>query len=136
LTPMNREWSKPPVWLILAMWLALPITASQYRQNWDRLPARMAVHFDAEWNPNGFTSREGAEDFGLVITTVMLAVFTTGAFATRATKQSAAWPLLVVFYIVLGFLWYGNHSIIEFNLRAVPPRAAAQAGFSYGWHKS
>jgi hypothetical protein len=88
----------------------------------------MAVHFDAEWHPNGFTSREGAEDFGLVITAVMLAVFTVGAFAARATKPSAAWPLLVVFYIVLGFLWYGNHSIIEFNLRTATPHATAQTG--------
>ena len=24
--------------------------------------------------------------------------------------------MLVVFYVVLGFLWYGNNSIVEFNL--------------------
>jgi hypothetical protein len=135
---MNREWSKPPVWLILAMWLVLPITALQYRQNWDQLPERMAVHFDAEWNPNGFTSREGAEKFGLTITAFMLVVFTAGAFAVRALKQSAGWPLLVVFYIVLGFLWYGNHSIIEFNLRTRTPHAKLmQAEFpDASWHES
>ena len=55
------ELYKPLVWL---MWLALPITALNYWRNWDRLPMRMAVHFDANWQPNGYTSREGAADAG------------------------------------------------------------------------
>lgn len=117
---MNRDWSKPPAWLIWLMWLVLPISALEYQQNWDQLPARMAVHFDANWQPNGYTSREGARDLGLGIMAVMLLFFTVGAFAVRALKTVAAWPLLLVFYISLGFLWYGNHSIIEFNLHALP----------------
>jgi hypothetical protein len=122
---MEREWHKPPAWLIWMMWLALPITALEYRQNWDQLPARMAVHFDANWNPNGFTSRQGALDLGLGIMVTMLVLFTIGAFAARALKRSSAWPLLVAFYVVLGVLWYGNHSIIEFNLKSRSPHAHA-----------
>jgi hypothetical protein len=125
---MNGKWSIPPAWLIWVMWLALPITALEYRQNWDQLPAKMAVHFDANWNPNGFTSREGAENFGLEVIGVTLILFTIGAFATRARKQSAAWPLLAVFYVVLGFCWYGNHSIIEFNLKSRLPHAEQVRG--------
>ena len=120
---MNSEWYKPPVWLIWLMWLALPISALEYRQNWDQLPMRMAVHFDANWQPNGFTSRQGALELGLGIMAVMLVLFTVGAFAARTLKQSAAWPLLVVFYVVLGFIWYGNHSIINFNLKSQSPQA-------------
>jgi hypothetical protein len=120
---MNREWYKPPVWLIWLMWLALPISALEYRQNWEQLPARMAVHFDASWQPNGYTSRQGALELGLGIMAVMLVLFTVGAFAARALKQSAAWPLLMVFYVVLGFIWYGNHSIINFNLNPPPARS-------------
>jgi hypothetical protein len=127
---MNGDWSKPPVWLICAMWLALPISAMEYRQNWDALPARMAVHFDANWNPNGFTSREGALELGLGIMVVMLVLFTVGAFSIRALKRRAAWPMLAVFYVVLGFVWYGNHSIIEFNLKSPrPPLALALKTF-------
>ena len=47
------------------MWLALPISAWEYWQVWDQLPTRMAVHFDANWQPNGYTSREGALELGL-----------------------------------------------------------------------
>jgi hypothetical protein len=123
---MNGDWSKPPVWLICAMWLVLPISAMEYRQNWDASPAHMAVHFDANWTPNGFTSREGARELGLGIMAFMLAVFTIAAFAARALNQSAAWPLLVIFCVVMGFVWYGNHSIIEFNLKSPrPPLAIA-----------
>lgn len=117
---MDREWYKPPVFLILLMWLALPISWMEYHQNWDQLPARMAVHFDADWRPNGFTSKEGAVDLGLGIMAVMLAVFTIACFSTRALKPQAAWPALVISYVVLGVSWYGNHSIINFNLHSLP----------------
>jgi hypothetical protein len=120
---MTRDFFKPLMWL---MWLALPITALNYWQAWDQLPARMAVHFDANWQPNGFTSREGALKMGLGIVAFMLVVFTVGAFAAYAANPGAAWLLLVVFYVVLGFLWFGNHSIIEFNLRSQPPHSVSR----------
>jgi len=112
---MNRDLCKPLVWL---MWLALPTTAVNYWRAWNQLPARMAVHFDANWQPNGFTSREGALMLGLGIISLMLICFTVGSLISRALKPSASWMLLVVFYVALGFLWYGNYSIIRFNLNA------------------
>jgi hypothetical protein len=114
---MNRSLYKPLVWL---MWLALPITALKYWRAWDHLPMRMAVHFAANWQPNGYTSREGALMLGLGIMAVMLLFFTIGALAARALKPAAAWPLLVVFYVALGFLWFGNNSIVEWNLNPPP----------------
>jgi uncharacterized membrane protein len=114
---MNRDWYKPAVWL---MWLALPITALMYWRVWDQLPMRMAVHFDANWQPNGYTSREGSLMLGLGIMAFMLLVFTVGALAAGALKPTASWPLLVVFYVVLGFLWFGNHLIVEWNLNPTP----------------
>ncbi|MGA2746672.1 MAG: DUF1648 domain-containing protein [Candidatus Sulfotelmatobacter sp.] len=119
---MNRNY-KPLTWL---MWLALPITAFKYWRNWDRLPLRMAVHFDANWQPNGYTSREGALMLGLGIMAVMLLFFTIGALVANALKPSAAWPLLLAFYVGLGFLWYANNSIVEFNLNA--PAHSESAG--------
>src|SRR5271169_6612886 len=100
---------KSLVWL---MWLALPITALNYWRNWDYLPMRMAVHFDADWQPNGYTSREGALELGLGIMAFILVVSTVGLLIAHAMKPAAAWPLLVVFYVVLGFLWFGNNSIV------------------------
>ncbi|MGA8432872.1 MAG: DUF1648 domain-containing protein [Candidatus Sulfotelmatobacter sp.] len=122
---MYRDFYKPLTWL---MWLVLPITALGYWSAWDQLPARMAVHFDANWQPNGFTSREGALTLGLGIMAFLLVVFTVGALATHAVKAGAAWVLLVVFYVTLGFLWFGNHSIIEFNLRRQPQHSVSMDG--------
>lgn len=108
--------------LVALMWLALPITALNYWRNWDQLPMRMAVHFDANWHANGYTSREGAMKMGLSIMAFMLLVFTIGLLIAHALKPAAAWPLLLVFCVALGFLWFGNHSIIEWNLNPKPAR--------------
>ena len=112
---MNRSWHK---WAILLMWLALPTSAWTYWHVWDQLPARMAVHFDANWHPNGFTTREGALQLGLGILIVMLVVFTVATLAISYLKPIAAWPALLIAYVVVGFCWYGNYSIVKFNLNA------------------
>jgi hypothetical protein len=114
---MNRIAYKTLVGL---MWLALPVTALDYWRNWDQLPIRMAVHFDANWQPNGYTSREGALDLGLGIMVFMLVVSTVGLLIAHALKPAAAWPLLVVFYVTIGFVWFGNHSTIKWNLNPPP----------------
>jgi hypothetical protein len=124
---MNRSYYKPLVWL---MWLVLPITALKYWRAWDHLPLRMAVHFDANWQPNGYTSRQGALMLGLGIMAVMLLFFTIGALAAHALKPSAAWPLLLVFYVVLGFLWFGNNSIVEWNLNPPPAHSELVGPYS------
>lgn len=114
---MNRTFYKT---LVALMWLALPVSAAEYRLAWDHLPPRMAVHFDANWHANGYASREEAVKLGLGIMAVALVIFTLVALIAYALKSGGAWPLLVVFYAALGFLWYGNHSIIRFNLNAQP----------------
>lgn len=105
---------------LMLMWLALPTSAWNYWHVWDQLPTRMAVHFNADWQPNGYTSREGALQLGLGIMVVMLVVNTVATLAIFYLKPSAAWPALLVSYVVLGFCWYGNYSIVEFNLKASP----------------
>lgn len=113
---MNRDWYKPLVWL---MWVGLPATALDYWRAWDRLPMRMAVHFDANWKPNGYTSREGSLTLGLGIMAFMLLVFTIAGLVARAMKPEASWPVLLISYVVLSFVVYGNFSIVDFNLH--PP---------------
>jgi Protein of unknown function (DUF1648) len=112
---MDRTWFKAGV---LLMWLALPISAWEYRSVWEQLPARMAVHFDANWRPNGYTSRQGALELGLGIMAVMLVMFTLSTLIIQGLKPSAAWPALLIAYVVVAFCWYGNHSIVKFNLNA------------------
>jgi len=98
------------------MWLALPTAAWIYWRVWNQLPARMAVHFDANWQPNGYTSKEGSVELGLGIMAVMLLLFSVAVLIAHALKPAAAWPMLVVFYLVVGLIWYGNYSVVNFNL--------------------
>jgi uncharacterized membrane protein len=108
---------------VLLMWLGLPISAWEYRSVWEQLPARMAVHFDANWRPNGYTSREGALELGLGIMAVMLVMFTVATLIIQAQKPNAAWPALLIAFVVVGFCWYGNHAIVKFNLNAQKGRS-------------
>ena len=104
--------------LVAAMWLALPTSAWSYWHVWNELPARMAVHFDANWQPNGYTSRDGALQMGIGILVFMLVVFTVATLILHALKPVAAWPALLISYVVIGFCWYGNYSIVNFNLNS------------------
>ena len=112
---MTRTCYKP---LVLLMWLALPISAWNYWHVWDQLPVRMAVHFDANWQPNGYTSRQGALELGLGIMLAMLVLFSVATLVIYAMKPAASWPALLIAYVVVGFCWYGNYSIVNFNLNA------------------
>ena len=111
---MNRGWYK---WAVLLMWVALRTSAWNYWRVWDQLPERMAVHFDANWRPNGFTSREGAFHLGLGIILFMLVTFTIVTLIVIYQKPAAGLGALIVAYVALGFCWYGNYSIVEFNLK-------------------
>ena len=112
---MNRSWHKLA---ILLMWLALPTSAWTYWHVWDQLPVRMAVHFDANWHANGFTTREGAVKMGLGILVFMLVVFTIATLLISYVKPLAILPVLLISYVAVGFCWYGNYSIVKFNLNA------------------
>lgn len=98
-------------------WLALPLTAVKYWNAWDGLPMRVAVHFDANWQPNGWTSREGSLLLALGITAFLLAVFTiTGYAATRTgTSSLARWGMVAVFCVVLGLVYCVNSWIVDRN---------------------
>ena len=120
---MTRSWYK---WAVLLMWITLPTSAWNYWRVWDQLPERMAVHFDANWRPNGFASRQGAFQMGLGILLVMLVVFTIVTLIVFYMKPAAGLGALVVAYVALGFCWYGNYSIVEFNLK--PPAHSELVG--------
>jgi len=100
-------------------WLALPLTALNYWRAWDRLPMRIAVHFNANWQPNGWTSREGSRILALGMTAFLLEVFTVSAYAARLTTTSSGsqWALVAIFYVVLGVVYYVNTWIVERSLQ-------------------
>jgi hypothetical protein len=108
-----RKYFQVAVWLL---WLALPATALNYWRAWDRLPDRMAVHFNANWQPNGWTTKEGALLFAMAVIGFMLVVCTAASYAVLALKPQSSWPVLISFYVALGFCVYGSNALIEYNL--------------------
>jgi hypothetical protein len=122
---MNRDWHRAAIWLV---WLALPTTARNHWRAWDRLPARTAVHFNANWQPNRRTTKVRLAAFcsllfalcfllfALGLITFMLALCTVAAYVVQALNPRASWPVLIAFYGALGFCGYGSTSIADYNL--------------------
>lgn len=115
---MLRSAYKP---MLLLMWLALITSALNYWRVWDQLPARMAVHFDANFVPNGYTSRVASAELGLGIMAVLLLLFTIAGLIAHEMKPEAAWPMLLAFYFAVIILWYVNYSVLRFNLNRLAP---------------
>jgi hypothetical protein len=126
---MTRDWYKS---LVLLMWIALPLNALNYWRVWDQLPSRMAVHFDANWQPNGYTSKEGAVMLGLGIMATMLVIFSIAMLTSRALKPGSSWPVLIISYFVLGVIWYANNSIVDFNRKAQSTHSQLVGGQTEG----
>jgi hypothetical protein len=60
----------------------------------------------------------------LGIAAFLLVVFTVGAYAVRVGKPSAAWPVLITFYLALGLFCFASNWIVQrnlFMLRPAPP---------------
>src|ERR1700686_1805578 len=115
---MNRTLWKA---LIAVMWLALPAIALSYWLAWDRLPSRLATHFDAAGRANGWMPPENSLMFGLVVTAVMLAVFTI--VLTLGRRSGAfSWAMLGFSYVLVGVMVYANESILNYNLHGNPIR--------------
>jgi hypothetical protein len=108
--------------LTAMMWLALPLTALRYWQVWNELPARMATHFGANGEPNGWMSRQVAFYFALGVTGFTLVTFTAVAYAMQKQKppDSSSVALLGFFYLVLVFIFYVNNSVLAHNLTGRP----------------
>jgi hypothetical protein len=115
---MNRTFWKT---LVATMWLALPVIALSYWLAWDRLPSRLATHFDAAGRANGWMPPENSLVFGLGITAVMLVIFTI--ILTLARKSGAfSWAMLGFSYVLVGVMVYANESILNYNLNGNPVR--------------
>jgi len=105
----------------LLLWLALPLVVLDYWQAWDMLPARMATHFNAANQPNGWMSPSASLRFTLVMMAVMLTVFSVLLWvASRKAVNGVSWALLALLYVVLGMLVRVNHAMLDFNLHGTP----------------
>ncbi len=107
--------------LALLLWLALPLTALQYWQVWDKLPARMATHFNAANQPNGWMAPGESLRFILVLMAVMLAVFSVIAWiASRKSVNAGSWALLGLFCVSMAALVAVDKAVLSFNVDGKP----------------
>lgn len=113
---MKRKWWQA---LIALLWLAVPAIALHYWLLWDRLPARLATHFDAIGHPNGWMSREASFIFTIVL---MLFILTSATvILSRVHKPDASsWALLGMFYVIIGMLYHVEQKVLDYNLSGRP----------------
>ena len=98
---------------------AVPLTALLYAAWWNQLPARMATHFGASGQPNGWMLRQDSLMFSIVLTAVLSAVGV--AVLSRVRKPDfLGWTVLALFYFVLGTILWGNDSVIAYNVSGRP----------------
>jgi uncharacterized protein DUF1648 len=117
---MNRRFFQ---FAIVLLWLTIPVVALPYWSVWGQLPARMATHFNAAGEANGWMSREVALEFGLGIMAFLLAIFTPILwYMTRRTVDLSAWAMFGFCAIVLGFMIAGNQAILNHSLQGTPVR--------------
>jgi hypothetical protein len=119
LSSMNRKVFQTLNWL---MWLALPVTAFRFWLVWDRLPLRMATHFDINGRPNGWMPRDTALYCAVGITTLLVVVFTVVSYVAHKTRvpDAFSWSLLGFFYLVTSFVYAGNSGVVQYNLDQQP----------------
>src|SRR5579859_2019672 len=105
------------------IWLALPLLAAMYASSWQQLPGRLATHFDLANHPSGWTSREGALTF-LLIMGMFVAGIATLILSRVKRPDPAAWALLLLFYAVTGTLLWAGEAIIAYNVHRQPVNVA------------
>lgn len=98
--------------LLLALpWASLPLVAAAYALTWERVPARLAVHFDWQGRANGWMSRRESLWFNLGVLLFMLLTYTWKIYRrgpSESPGQLALFNLaiLMVTLIFLGLLKY------------------------------
>jgi hypothetical protein len=107
------------------LWVALPLTAFQYWMVWGQLPSRMASHFGAAGQPNGWMTRETAVIFSLVLMASLLAAF-TWVLARFLKPDVLGWSLLAMFYVAAGVLLSVTSSVLNYNLYGRPLNIAPE----------
>ncbi|HSZ60778.1 MAG TPA: DUF1648 domain-containing protein [Terriglobales bacterium] len=108
---------------VVLLWLSLPLVAVQYTQVWNQLPVRVATHFNAAGQANGWMSRGGAVDFGVGFMAFLLVIFTAVLFYNaRHRVDGFSWAALSFCALVLGVMVKVNRGIVNYNLQGEPLR--------------
>src|SRR5437588_1262196 len=92
-------------WLLVGLpWASIPVLAAHFISVWDRLPARIATHFDLQGHPNGWQSPASLAVFALAALALELAILTP--LMMRAFHLRSLWrALTIITYIACGGLF-------------------------------
>ncbi len=97
--------------LALLPWLTPPLVAAAYLLLWDRLPERLAIHFDSAGDANGWMTRGQSLAFDLavllfVLLTTSLRLLRRGQHETPSRLALFNAGVLFVTLVFLGLLKY------------------------------
>ncbi len=112
---MRRTWYKT---LAALLWFAPVAIAVRYWQVWDRLPMRVASHFDAAGRANGWMTREGSLYFDLIFLAFLAGVFSVALLVVQRKYElgTVPWALLVFLHAETWTLVYLLNSTVNYNL--------------------
>lgn len=106
---------------VVSLWLSLPLVAVQYARVWNQLPVRVATHFNAAGQANGWMSRGEAVNFGVGFVAFLLVIFTALLLYNARTRVDAfSWAALGFCALVLGVMVEVNRGIVNYNLHGSP----------------
>lgn len=116
---MTRSWYKT---LIALLWVAPVALGIRYRQIWDRLPIRMASHFDAAGRANGWMTRDAALNFDLAFLVFLAAIFSVVLYLVQGKYELAkiSWALLVFLHLEIWTFVHLLNSTLDYNLVGSP----------------
>jgi hypothetical protein len=112
---MNRNAYKT---LVALLWLAPLAMGLRCWQLWNRLPMRMASHFDATGRANGWMAREAAVYFEVFFLVFLTAVFSIVLYVIqkRYPLTKLSWALLAFFHAEIWTIVYMLHSTLAYNI--------------------
>ncbi len=116
---MTRTWYKS---LTALLWLAPVEMGFRYSRVWDRLPLRMASHFDAAGRVNGWMSRDAALYFDIGFMAFLAAVFSVVLYLVQRKYEltKLSWVLLVSLHAEIWAMVYLLNSTLDYNLYGSP----------------
>ena len=99
-----------------ALWIALPATMLNYWIVGSRLPARIAMHYDASGQAVSWATPQEARAFALKVLVFVLVVVTGVGYLVANSRPDRARPALVVLYVAVCLVWALLNGFVWFNL--------------------
>lgn len=102
---------------LLALWLALPTTALNFLLFGNRLPARIAMHYDINGRPTNWASPNELRSLSFWFLVFVLVVVTGTGYLVAYLRSDRAKPAIIPLYLAVGLIWAILNGFVWFNLK-------------------